>query len=85
LRDDFKFYIQAIDVDNTGRVRLGNKNNALDETIAQYVLAEYYQAKKAIQDYEDILRNHAIPGSKTEVKEEYRTAFNICKKLIFMS
>ena len=76
LLDDFRSYIQAITVDETGRVVLGDKNNALDETIAQYVLAEYHQAKKAIQDYEDILRNGA---------EDNKTALNICKKLMFMS
>ena len=85
INEDFKRYIQSIDVDATGRVVLNNKENALDRTIAQYVLAEYYQAKKAIQDYEDILRNHALPGSKTEVEEKYKTALNICKKLMFMS
>ncbi|MEE3413775.1 MAG: hypothetical protein VZR53_00200 [Prevotella sp.] len=31
------------------------------------------------------MRNHAAEGSKTDVKEEYKTAFNICKKLMFMS
>jgi len=31
------------------------------------------------------LRNHALPGSKTEVEEKYKTALNICKKLMFMS
>ena len=84
ILEDFKSYIQAITVDDTGKVTLGDKNNKLDETIAQYVLAEYYQAKKAIQDYEDILRNHAIDGGN-DVEEAYKTAFNICKKLMFMS
>lgn len=82
---EFKNYIRAINVDYNGKVTLGDKNNDLDRTIAQYVLAEYNQAKKAIQDYKDILRNHALSGSKTEVEEKYRTAFNICKKLMFMS
>jgi len=85
ILEDFKSYIQAIHVDETGRVILGDKNNALDEAIAQYVLAEYNQANKAIQDYKDLLRNHAIEGSSTEVEEEYKTALNICKKLMFMS
>jgi len=31
------------------------------------------------------LRNHAVGESKTDVEEEYKTAFNICKKLMFMS
>ena len=93
LVSSFRNYIQAIVVDDTGRVIIGDKNSfnpddgnpTIDETIAQYVLAEYYQAKKAIQDYKDILRNHALPGSKTEVEEEHKTALNICKKLMFMS
>ena len=85
ILDDFKSYIQAIRVDDTGKVTLGDKNNALDETIAQYVLAEYYQAKKAIQDYKDILSNHATSGNKSGVDEKYKTALNICKKLMFMS
>jgi hypothetical protein len=93
LVSNFRNYIQAIVVDNTGKVIIGDKNSfnpdednpTIDETIAQYVLAEYYQAKKAIQDYKDILRNHAVEGSKTDVEEEYKTAFNICKKLMFMS
>mgnify|MGYP007069968688 CR=1 FL=1 len=55
---------------------MSNQDNKLDVTVAGYVLAEYYQAKKAIQDYEDLLRNHAEPDS---------TALNICKKLMFMS
>ena len=85
ILDDFKSYIQAINVDNTGRVTLGDKNNALDETVAQYVLAEYYQAKKAIQDYKDILRNHSVSGTKSGIDEKYRAALNICKKLMFIS
>lgn len=85
IREEFNSYIGAITVDDTGRVILGNKNNGLDRVIASYVLAEYNQAKKAIQDYKDILRNHPLEGSKTEVEEKYRTAFNICKKLMFMS
>lgn len=71
--------VQAITVDDTGKVLLNKKDNILDQTIAQYVLAEYYQAKKAIQDYEDILRNGADGVAKN------KTAFNICKKLMFMS
>lgn len=85
ILDDFKSYIQAINIDNTGRVTLGDKNDALDETVAQYVLAEYYQAKKAIQDYKDILRNHSVSGTKSGIDEKYRAALNICKKLMFMS
>lgn len=81
---DFNSYIESITVDDKGRVILSDKDNELDVTVAQYVLAEYYQAKKAIQDYEDLLRNHGIPG-KIDVEEKYRTAFNICKKLMFMS
>lgn len=85
INQDFIDYIMSIDVDTTGRVVLNSSENRLDRVIAQYVLAEYNQAKKAIQDYEDILRNHAKNGSKTEVDEKYKTAFNICKKLMFMS
>ena len=85
ILDDFKSYIQAINVNDTGRVVLGDKNNELDETVAQYVLAEYYQAKKAIQDYKDILRNHSVSGTKSGIDEKYRAALNICKKLMFMS
>lgn len=85
IREEFNAYVGGISVDNTGRVTLGNKNNGLDRAIASYVLAEYNQAKKAIEDYKDILRNHPLEGSKTEVEEKYRTAFNICKKLMFMS
>lgn len=81
----FTDYIASIDVDDTGRVVLNTNNNELDETVAGYVLAEYYQAKKAIQDYEDLLRNHASPDNNTQVEEKYKTAFNICKKLMFMS
>ena len=81
----FKMRVGAIDVDATGRVQLSNRDDALDRTIAGYVLAEYYQAKKAIQDYEDLLRNHAAEDNNTDVEEKYKTAFNICKKLMFMS
>ena len=84
ILSDFNSYIESITVDDKGRVILSDKDNELDVTVAQYVLAEYYQAKKAIQDYEDLLRNHGISG-KTDVEEKYRTAFNICKKLMFMS
>lgn len=85
IKRQFIDYIASVDVDDTGKVTLNDNANELDETIAGYVLAEYYQARKAIQDYEDLLRNHALNGSKTEVEEKYKTAFNICKKLMFMS
>lgn len=85
ILEDFKSYIQAINVDSTGRVFLGDKNNELDKTIAQYILAEYHQAKKAIQDYRDILRNHSTSGTEADVDAKYKTALNICKKLMFMS
>lgn len=75
-RQQFINSISDIEVDDTGRVILNSKDRELDETIASYVLAEYYQAKKAIQDYEDIL-NNGVDNNKT--------AFNICKKLMFMS
>ena len=84
MSDEFKQYIMATTIDDTGRVILSNKDRELDEVISQYVLAEYYQAKEAIQDYKDILRNHSNED-KTGVEEEYQTAFNICKKLMFMS
>ena len=48
LEDEFKRYMRSITVDETGRVMLHNKNNSLDRVIAGYVLAEYFQAKKAI-------------------------------------
>ena len=85
IKRQFIDYITSIDVDDTGKVTLNKNDNKLDETVAGYVLAEYQQAKKAIQDYKDLLRNHALPGSKTEVEEKYKTALSICKRLMFMS
>lgn len=78
LEDEFKRYMRSITVDETGRVMLHNKNNSLDRVIAGYVLAEYFQAKKAIQDYKAISNNPAKDSNE-------ETAKNICKKLMFMS
>ena len=83
--DIFNNYIGGITLLENGRIIPSSKDNELDRTIASYVLAEYYQAQQAIQNYEDLLRNFSTTGKEDGIDEKHKTALNICKKLMFMS